>query len=52
MDNPRIDNIINQLEGARKLTALELNDIRFSERKTVITPKRLRPADQSVTAKR
>ena len=41
-----------QLEGARKLSALELNEIRFSDRKTVITPKRLRAADQSVTAKR
>lgn len=38
-----IDNIISKLDGARKLTALELNDIRFSVRKTVITPKKLRP---------
>ncbi|MDE5567707.1 MAG: hypothetical protein K2K00_02250 [Muribaculaceae bacterium] len=38
-----IDNIISNLDGARKLTALELNDMRFSVRKTVITPKKLRP---------
>lgn len=44
MDNSNnIDTIINKLEGARKLTALELNEIRFSVRKTVITPKKLRP---------
>lgn len=41
-----IDNIINKLEGARKLTPLELNEIRFSVRKTVITPKKLRPKKQ------
>ena len=44
MDNSsNIDNIISKLEGVRKLTPLELNDIRFSVRKTVITPKKLRP---------
>lgn len=38
----KIDQLLSQLPGARELTALELNDMRFSGRKTVITPSRLR----------
>lgn len=40
--NSKLDELLSQLPGARQLTALELNDIRFSGRKTVITPSRLR----------
>ena len=45
MDNnaqTKINQLLSQLPGARELTALELNDMRFSGRKTVITPSRLR----------
>lgn len=38
----KIDQLLSELPGARVLTALELNDMRFSGRKTVITPSRLR----------
>lgn len=38
----KIDQLLSQLPGAWVLTALELNDMRFSGRKTVITPSRLR----------
>ena len=45
MDNnaqTKINQLLSQLPGTRELTALELNDMRFSGRKTVITPSRLR----------
>lgn len=37
-----IDHLLADLPGARTLSALELNEMRFSGRKTVITPGRLR----------
>lgn len=37
-----IDRLLADLPGARVLTPLELNEMRFSGRKTVITPSRLR----------
>ena len=37
-----IDRLLADLPGARTLSALELNEVRFSGRKTVITPGRLR----------
>ncbi|MBD5369828.1 MAG: hypothetical protein HDR80_01605 [Bacteroides sp.] len=38
----RIKKLWDGLPGARKLTPLELNEVRFAGRKTVITPRRLK----------
>lgn len=44
MDNnqDKIAALVADIPGARLMTALELNDMRFSGRKTVITPALLR----------
>lgn len=45
MDNnsqTKISQLLSQLPGARVLTPLELNDMRFFGRKTIITPSRLK----------
>lgn len=44
MDKAKIDMIMKKLSGARQMTALELNDMHFSGKKTVLTPERLRNA--------
>ncbi len=41
-ENVNIDKLLERLSGSRILTPLELNEIRFSGKKTVITPSRLR----------
>ncbi len=41
-NNDKLNSLLAQLPGSRALSALELNDIRFSGRKTVITPGRLK----------
>ena len=44
-----IEKLSEAIPGLRRLTPLEFNEVRFSGRKTVITPRRLRaPASGSV----
>lgn len=42
MDNPELDNLIASMPGTKILTPLQLNDMRFSGKKTVLTETRLR----------
>ena len=42
MDKVNIDKLIATLPGASVLTPLDLNEMRFSGKKTVLTPKNLK----------
>lgn len=42
MENDRITDLLARLTEARKLSALELNNMRFSGKKTIITEARLK----------
>lgn len=42
MDNPELDKLVASMPGTKILTPLELNEMRFSGKKTVLTEARLR----------
>ena len=42
MDQTQTDKLLKSLTGAKELSPLELNEMRFSGKKTVLTPARLR----------
>lgn len=44
-----IEKLLDMLPGARELSPLELNEIRFAGRKTVITPRQLKKKGTSKT---
>lgn len=51
MDTKQIDSLLDSLPQARRLIPLELNAIRFSGRKTIITEARLKRAARKKTGK-
>ncbi len=44
MQDKSLQDIISSIAGARQLSALELNEMRFSGNRTVITERRLKNA--------